>query len=159
MFHTIPLHRRHFPATLKVSAIVPSPSKSFSLTSRVSLNTALSVPVTPVITIHWLYFMYKLYICHCYSCVTHQQLIHKLVMASILSLTDDCLLRILSFFDDPFVFHCFILTCQRFYHVSKNANSVLQLKVIPLFCTAHPLLRITLLHPRWRRFFLLARKQ
>ena len=33
------------------------------------------------------------------------------------------------------------------------------LKVIPLFCTAHPLLRITLLHPRWRRFFLLARKQ
>ena len=26
------------------------------------------------------------------------------------------------------------------------------LKVIPLFCTAHPLLRITLRHPRWRRF-------
>ena len=74
--------------------------------------------------------MYKLYMCHCYSCVTHQQLIHKLVMASILSFTDDCLLRILSFFDDPFVFHCFILTCQRFYHVSKNANSVLQLKLL-----------------------------
>ena len=51
-------------------------------------------------------------------------------MASILSLTDDCLLRILSFFDDPIVFHCFILTCQRFYHVSKNANSVLQLKLL-----------------------------
>ena len=32
-------------------------------------------------------------------------------------------------------------------------------KVIPLFCTAHPLLRITLLHPRWRRFFPLARKE
>ena len=31
-------------------------------------------------------------------------------------------------------------------------------EVIPLFCTAHPLLRITLRHPRWRRFFLLARK-
>ena len=34
-----------------------------------------------------------------------------------------------------------------------------RLKVIPLFCTAHPLLRITLRHPRWRRFFLLARKE
>ena len=32
-------------------------------------------------------------------------------------------------------------------------------KVIPLFCTAHPLLRITMLHPRWRRFFPLARKE
>ena len=31
------------------------------------------------------------------------------------------------------------------------------LKVIPLFCTAHPLLRIILRHPRWRRFFPLAR--
>ena len=30
-------------------------------------------------------------------------------------------------------------------------------KVIPLFCTAHPLLRITLPHPRWRRSFPLAR--
>ena len=29
-------------------------------------------------------------------------------------------------------------------------------KVIPLFCTAHPVLRITLWHPRWRRFFPLA---
>ena len=35
----------------------------------------------------------------------------------------------------------------------------LHLKVIPLFCTAHPLLRITLQHSRWRRFFLLARKE
>ena len=33
------------------------------------------------------------------------------------------------------------------------------LKVIPLFCTAHPLLRITLSHPRWLRFFSLARKE
>ena len=32
-------------------------------------------------------------------------------------------------------------------------------KVIPLFCTAHPLLRITLPHPRWRRFFSVARKE
>ena len=30
-------------------------------------------------------------------------------------------------------------------------------KVIPLFCTAHPVLRITMLNPRWRRFFPLAR--
>ena len=33
------------------------------------------------------------------------------------------------------------------------------LKVIPLFCTAHPLLRIILRHPRWRRLFSLARKE
>ena len=33
------------------------------------------------------------------------------------------------------------------------------LKVIPLFRTAHPLLRITFRHPRWRRFFPLARKE
>ena len=32
-------------------------------------------------------------------------------------------------------------------------------KVSPLFCTAHPLLRITLRHRRWRWFFPLARKQ
>ena len=32
-------------------------------------------------------------------------------------------------------------------------------KVIPLFCTVHSLLRITLPHPRWWRFFSLARKE
>ena len=32
-------------------------------------------------------------------------------------------------------------------------------KVIPLFCTVHPLLRMTLRHPRWRRFFPLVRKE
>ena len=44
---------------------------------------------------------------------------------------------------------------------SKHGDSGLnlKLKVIPLFCTAHPLLRITLRHPRWRRFFPLARKE
>ena len=42
--------------------------------------------------------------------------------------------------------------------ISRN-DTTKELKVIPLFSTAHPLLRITLLHPRWRRFFLLARKQ
>ena len=35
----------------------------------------------------------------------------------------------------------------------------LPFKVIPLFCTAHPLLPITLPHPRWWRFFPLARKK
>ena len=33
------------------------------------------------------------------------------------------------------------------------------IKVIPLFCTAQTLLRIILRHPRWRRFFPLARKE
>ena len=32
-------------------------------------------------------------------------------------------------------------------------------RVIPLFCTVHPLLRMTLRHPRWRRFFPLVRKE
>ena len=32
-------------------------------------------------------------------------------------------------------------------------------KVIPLFCTAQPLLRITLRHPRWRQFFPLTREE
>ena len=32
-------------------------------------------------------------------------------------------------------------------------------KVVPLFCTAHPLLRITLRYPRWRGSFPLARKE
>ena len=33
-------------------------------------------------------------------------------------------------------------------HVQQAINDT---KVIPLFCTAHPILRITLPHPRWRR--------
>ena len=33
------------------------------------------------------------------------------------------------------------------------------IKEIPLVCTAHPLLRIIMRHPRWRRFFPLARKE
>ena len=36
---------------------------------------------------------------------------------------------------------------------------LLVIKVIPLFCTAHPLLRIILWHPRWRQFFPLALKE
>ena len=33
------------------------------------------------------------------------------------------------------------------------------LEVIPLFCTVHPLLRMTLRHPRWQRFFPLVWKE
>ena len=38
-------------------------------------------------------------------------------------------------------------------------TSYLPFKVIPLFCTAHPLLRLILRHPRWRRLFPLVRKE
>ena len=41
----------------------------------------------------------------------------------------------------------------------ENLSVDTSLTVIPLFCSAHPLLRITLRHPRWRRFFPLARKE
>ena len=41
-----------------------------------------------------------------------------------------------------------------FYYYSRTC-----IKGIPLFCTAHPLLRITLRHSRWRRFLPLARKE
>ena len=47
--------------------------------------------------------------------------------------------------------------------LDEHGNNVVgvarKIKVIPLFCTAHPLLRITMLHSRWRRFFPLARKE
>ena len=48
-----------------------------------------------------------------------------------------------------------------YYQLKQKFSSIRfgMVKVIPLFCTAHPLLRITLLHPRWRRFFPLARKE
>ena len=42
--------------------------------------------------------------------------------------------------------------------MKKNRNLII-IKVIPLFCTAHPLLRIRFRHPRWRRFFPLARRE
>ena len=44
------------------------------------------------------------------------------------------------------------------FKISRHYKWSLCLKVIPLFCTAHPLLRITLPHPRWRWLFPLARK-
>ena len=49
--------------------------------------------------------------------------------------------------------HCECKSCP----IKSKATS--RLKVIPLFCTAHPLLRITLPHPRWRRFVPPARKE
>ena len=53
--------------------------------------------------------------------------------------------------------HHFIRGTQREYNSKPLKHSIV--KVIPLFCTAHPLLRITLRHPRWRRFYPLARKE
>ena len=40
----------------------------------------------------------------------------------------------------------------------SDLNNFTRFKVIPLFCTAQPVLRITLRHPRWRLFFRLAQK-
>ena len=42
---------------------------------------------------------------------------------------------------------------------ASKGYCVTDVRVMPLFCTAHPLLSITLLHPRWRRFFPLSRKE
>ena len=39
-------------------------------------------------------------------------------MASILSLTDDCLFKIVSYIDHPGSFHSLILTCRRFPHIN-----------------------------------------
>ena len=57
------------------------------------------------------------------------------------------------------LFLAFILLHKKFLRFDWFRAVLFQLKVIPLFCTAHPLLRITMLHPRWRRFFPLARKE
>ena len=46
-----------------------------------------------------------------------------------------------------------------FKFLKKIHLPVRQVKVIPLFSIAHPLLRITLPHPRWQQFFLLAQKE
>ena len=46
-------------------------------------------------------------------------------MASILSLPDDCLHKIVSFIEDPSSFNSITLTCQRFLQVTKNSRSVL----------------------------------
>ena len=62
--------------------------------------------------------------------------------------------RLLRFFFLSKAHHMFLKIVTKWREIQKS-----KLKVIPLFCTAHPLLRITMLHPRWRRFFPLARKE
>ena len=51
-------------------------------------------------------------------------------MASILSLTDDCLFKIVSYIDHPGSFHSFILTCGRFSQVTRKANSILHTNLL-----------------------------
>lgn len=46
-------------------------------------------------------------------------------MASVLSLTDECLHIIISYLDNQSSFLSFVLTCQRFLRVTKNKRSVL----------------------------------
>ena len=64
-----------------------------------------------------------------YSCVymTHPTTPE---MASVLSLTDDCLRRIVTYVDDPSTFYSFALTCQRFLQVVENTRSVLHTKLL-----------------------------
>ena len=51
-------------------------------------------------------------------------------MASVFSLTDDCLLGIVSRIDDPSSFYSFVLTCQRFRQVAENTRSVLHTNLL-----------------------------
>ena len=54
----------------------------------------------------------------------------ELKMASLLSVTDDCLRKIVSYVDDLSSFYSFALTCQRFLQVIKNTRSVLHTKLL-----------------------------
>ena len=51
-------------------------------------------------------------------------------MASISSLTDDCLFKIVSYIDDPGSFHSFILTCRRFPQVTGKVSSILHTNLL-----------------------------
>ena len=51
-------------------------------------------------------------------------------MASILSLTDDSLHRIVSYIDDPSSFYSIALSCQRFFQITKNTRSVLHINLL-----------------------------
>ena len=51
-------------------------------------------------------------------------------MASVFSLTDDCLLGIVSHIDDPSSFYSFALTCQRFLQVARNTRSALHTNLL-----------------------------
>ena len=54
----------------------------------------------------------------------------ELKMASVLSLTDDSLRKIVSYVDDLSSFYSFALTCQRFLQVIKNTRSALHTKLL-----------------------------
>ena len=51
-------------------------------------------------------------------------------MASVFSLTDDCLLGIVSHIDDPSSFYSFALTCQRFLQVARHTRSALHTNLL-----------------------------
>ena len=51
-------------------------------------------------------------------------------MASILSLPNDCLFRIVSCIDDPSSFYSIALTCQRLLQVTENTRSVLHTNIL-----------------------------
>ena len=51
-------------------------------------------------------------------------------MASILSLNDDCLYRIISYLDDPFSFRSIALTCKTFLQVINSTRNILHPKLL-----------------------------
>lgn len=53
-------------------------------------------------------------------------------MASLLSLNDDCLHRIVSFLDDPDSFYNISLTCKRLLQVTKSTRNVIHSKLLLL---------------------------
>ena len=71
-------------------------------------------------------------------------------MASILSLPDDCLHKIVSFIEDPSSFKSITLTCQRFLQVTKNAKSDLHSNL--LRAKAEYLIKCCIVRRRRARF-------
>ena len=71
-------------------------------------------------------------------------------MASILSLPDDCLHKIVSFIEDPSSFKSITLTCQRFLQVTKNTRSVLHSNL--LRAKAEYLIKCCIVERRRARF-------
>ena len=51
-------------------------------------------------------------------------------MASLLTINDDCLCRIISFLDDPASFHSVALSCKRVQQVINNTQSILHPKLL-----------------------------
>ena len=69
----------------------------------------------------------QIYAMCAHACVTRQS-----NMACILSLTDDCLHRGVSFIDDPSSFHSIALTCKRHLQITSNTRSVLHTNLVRL---------------------------